>query len=78
MHLERYDEAFSLLEKIVVTNSDDEYLQSSMAFILYNLGKYDDAKSYLEKALEINANLTDILEEKELIAFNELMNNNTK
>ena len=49
-----------------------------MAFILYNLGKYDDAKSYFEKALKINANLTDILEEKELTAFNKLMNNNTK
>ena len=48
-----------------------------MAFILYDLGKIEDAKSYFEKALQINSNLTSILSEKELTVFNKLMNNNT-
>ena len=43
-----------------------EYLSSTMVFILYNLGKIDDAKLYHEKALQINPNLADILELKEL------------
>ena len=47
-----------------------------MAFILYNLGKIEDAKSYYEKALKINPELTSILSEKELTAFNKVMNNN--
>ena len=42
---------------------------------MYNLDKLDDAKSYFEKALQIDSNLTDILEEKELTAFNKIMNN---
>jgi len=45
-----------------------------MAFILYNLGKYDEAKLYYEKALKINPTLTSILSEKELTAFNKIMN----
>jgi len=44
---------------------------------MYNLGKYDDAKSFFEKALQINPNLTLILSEKELTAFNKVMNNNS-
>lgn len=50
-----------------------------MAFILYNLGKIDESKSYYEKSLQINANLSELLTEKELTVFNKLMNdNNTK
>ena len=46
---------------------------------MYNLGKHEDAKSYYGIALQINANLTSILSEKELTTFNKLMsNNNTK
>ena len=36
-----------------------------MPYILYNLGKIDEAKLYYDKALQINANLTSILSEKE-------------
>jgi hypothetical protein len=46
-----------------------------MAFILYTLGKIDDARSYHDKSLKINSNLTSILSEKELIVFNKIMNN---
>lgn len=38
----------------------------------------DDAKSYFDKALPINPNLTSILSEKELTIINKVMNNNTK
>jgi len=51
-------------------------LSSTIAFILYNLGKYDEARSYYETSLKINDNLTSILSEKELTAFIKLMNNN--
>jgi len=39
---------------------------------------YKDAKLYYEKDLQINSNLTSILSEKELTAFNKLMNLNIK
>jgi len=45
---------------------------------MYNLGRIEDAKSYYENALQINANLTDIMSEKELTVFNNILNNNTK
>jgi hypothetical protein len=41
-----------------------------MAFILYNLGHIEDAKLSYEKSLKINPNLTLIMSEKELTAFN--------
>jgi hypothetical protein len=44
---------------------------------MYNLGKYDDAKSYFEKAHLINGNLTSLLSEKELTVFNQVINNNS-
>ena len=44
-----------------------EYLSSTMVFILYNLGKIDGPKLYHEKALQINPNLSDILEKNLLI-----------
>jgi hypothetical protein len=49
-----------------------------MAFILYNLGKIEEAKLYYEKSLKINSNLTEILTVKELFVFNKLMNNSIK
>jgi len=76
--LERNEKAFSIIEKAVINSPNDEYLQSSMAFILYKLGKTDEAKLYYTNALQINANLTSILSDKELIVFDKLMNNITK
>ena len=43
----RNEEAFSVLEKATLTNPNNEYLSSTIAFILYNLGKIDDAKTIL-------------------------------
>ena len=68
-----YDQGFSVIEKAVLSNPNNEYLSSTMAFILYNLGKTDEAKSYYQKSLQINANLTSILTEKELTVFNKII-----
>jgi hypothetical protein len=42
---------------------------------MYNLGNYNEAKSYFDKALKINPNLSEILSEKELDIFNKFMSN---
>jgi tetratricopeptide (TPR) repeat protein len=77
-NLDRNAEALPLIQKALESDSKNEFYLSTAALITYNLGKYDDAKSYFEEALQINHNLKDILEGKEITAFNELMNNNTK
>ena len=71
------DEALSVIEKTATDNPNDEYLQSTMAFILANMGKDDEARIYYEKALRINPNLTEILDEKDLDLFNKVMDNIT-
>ena len=40
---------------------------------MYDLQKYDLAKNYYDKALKIDANLTEILDDIELKAFNSVM-----
>jgi Flp pilus assembly protein TadD len=71
------EEALSVIEKTAMNNPNDEYLQSTMAFILANMGKDDEARAYYEKALRINPNLTEILYEKELDLFNKVMGKKT-
>ncbi len=68
------DEAYSSIKQLVSSNPDNVYLQSTMAFILYILARYDDAKQYYDKSLKIDPNLTEILTEKELAAFDKVMN----
>ncbi len=77
-NLDKNEEALPLINKVLKSDSNNEYYLSTAALIMYNLGKTEDAKTYFEKAQKINANLTSILSEKELDAFNKLMNNNTK
>ena len=69
------EEALSVIKKAAIDNPKDETLQSTMAFILANMGKDDEARQYYEKALKINPNLTEILYEKELDEFNRIMGN---
>ena len=71
------EEAFSVIEKTAIDNPNDEYLQSTIAFILANMGKDNEARVYYERALKINSNLTEILYEKELDVFNKVMGNTT-
>jgi tetratricopeptide (TPR) repeat protein len=78
-NLDKNEEALPLITKVLELNPNSEYYLSTAALIMYNLGKTDAAKSYFEKAIQINPNLTTLLSEKELTAFNKLMNsNNTK
>lgn len=75
-NLDKNEEALQLI-KVLKSDSSNEYYLSTAAFIMYNLKKYDDAKSYFEKALKINKSyITSIMSEKELTAFHKLMNNN--
>jgi tetratricopeptide (TPR) repeat protein len=67
--------ALPLIQRVLESNSNNGNYLSPAALIIYNLKKYDEAKSYFEKALQINSNLTSILSEKKLTAFNKLMNN---
>ncbi len=70
--LGKNDEALVNIEKSL-KSAPNEYSLSTAAFIMYNLGKYDEARNYYEKALKIDPNLTDILKEIELKAFNSVM-----
>ena len=69
VNLDKNEEAFPLINRVLESNSDSEYYLSTPAFIMSNLGKMDDAKLYYEKSLEINPNITSILSEKELIVL---------
>ncbi len=68
------EEAYSVIKEVASSNPDVVYLQDTTAFILYNLGKYDDAKQYYDKALRLDPNLIERLTEKEKVAFDEVMN----
>jgi hypothetical protein len=58
-----------LLEKKVLANLDNNgYVQKTLAYILYNLRKIEQGKSYFEKLSKINLNLPEILTEKEITA----------
>ncbi|MGZ8890532.1 MAG: tetratricopeptide repeat protein [Nitrososphaeraceae archaeon] len=56
----------------------DDDICNTMAVILYNLGKIEEAKYYYEQSLEINPILTKLLTEKGLMVFNKRINSNTK
>jgi tetratricopeptide (TPR) repeat protein len=74
--LGKNEEALHLISKVLKSNSNNEYyLYIAAALIMYNLGKYNEAKLYFEKALQINSNLTSIMSEKELNVFNKVMDN---
>jgi Tfp pilus assembly protein PilF len=48
--LERNEQASSFIEKAGLVSPDNEYLQSTMAFIVYIIWANDDAKSSYQKA----------------------------
>jgi tetratricopeptide (TPR) repeat protein len=73
-HVGKSEEALSIISPIVESNPDDEYALSTMAYSLYDLKRYDEAKNYFTQALQLNPNLIEILTDKEVIAFNNIVN----
>ncbi len=50
---ERYDEAYDLIKKALELRPTDFYILDSMGWVLYRLGRLDEAIEYLRKALSI-------------------------
>jgi tetratricopeptide (TPR) repeat protein len=73
-NLGRNEEALSIIQKPLESNPNNEYYLTTMAFILFNLERYDEAKEYYNRALKVEPNLTEILTDRELVAFKNLMN----
>jgi tetratricopeptide (TPR) repeat protein len=49
----RYDEALALITRALEISPKDFYILDSMGWVLYRLGRLDEAVSYLEKAREL-------------------------
>ncbi len=52
---DRYDEAYEYIKKAIEVNPDDFYIIDSMGWILYRLGRLEEAISYLRKAMSLRA-----------------------
>ncbi|MEE8320312.1 MAG: tetratricopeptide repeat protein [Gammaproteobacteria bacterium] len=50
---DRYQEAYELIKRALELNPDDFYILDSMGWVLYRLGKLDEAVEHLRKALEL-------------------------
>ncbi len=50
---DRYDEAYDLIKKALELRPTDFYILDSMGWVLYRLGRLDEAIEYLRKALSI-------------------------
>ena len=50
---ERYDEALELITQALELGPDDFYILDSMGWVLYRLGRLEEAVEFLEKAREI-------------------------
>jgi tetratricopeptide (TPR) repeat protein len=63
----RIEEGRVLIEKALKLSPDDPFIQDSMGWALYRMGKFDDAETYLRRALatrqdaEIAAHLGEVL-----------------
>ncbi len=50
---ERYEEAYDYIKRAYELSPDDFYILDSMGWVLYRLGRLDEAVSYLQQALEL-------------------------
>lgn len=50
---ERYDEAYQLIKRALEITPNDFYVLDSMGWVLYRLGRLDEAVTYLEKARDL-------------------------
>lgn len=64
---DRYQEAYDLIKRALEISPDDFYILDSMGWVLYRLGRLDEATDYLRKAIgmrpdpEIAAHLGEVL-----------------
>ncbi len=49
-HTERYQEAYNLIKQALLLSPNDYYILDSMGWVLYKMGKYTEAITYLRKA----------------------------
>ena len=52
---DRYDEAYELIKKALEINPSDFYILDSMGWVLYRLGRLDEAIDYLRRAMSLRA-----------------------
>jgi tetratricopeptide (TPR) repeat protein len=52
---ERLDLADKMSKKLVASNPDDPTYLDTRAWVLYVMGRYDEAKTYIERAIESNS-----------------------
>ena len=52
---ERYDEALALITQALELGPDNFYILDSMGWVLYRLGRLEEAVEFLEKAREIRS-----------------------
>ncbi|MFP6782493.1 MAG: tetratricopeptide repeat protein [Gammaproteobacteria bacterium] len=50
---DRYDEAYEFVRRALILNPEDFYILDSMGWVLYRLGRLNEAVEYLTKAREI-------------------------
>jgi tetratricopeptide (TPR) repeat protein len=50
----RYDEAYKLVKRALELRPDDAAILDSMGWVMYRLGRHDDAVRYLQKALQLH------------------------
>ena len=50
---ERYDEAYELIKRAYALKPNDHYIMDSMGWILFRLGRYEEAVAHLRNAMSI-------------------------
>jgi len=50
---EKLDEALTMIETAVAAEPDDGFIADSLGWVLYRLGRYEDAARYMERAAEL-------------------------
>ena len=51
---DRFDEAFELLARAIELKPDDYYIIDSMGWVLYRVGRHEEALEYLQRALSLS------------------------
>jgi tetratricopeptide (TPR) repeat protein len=52
-HTDRYQEAYGYIERALTLNPKDFYILDSMGWVLYRMGRLEQAKDYLRQAMEL-------------------------